>query len=315
MSTTDYQTLIDAETWAFIRQTEAAYPPDTATFSIAQQRAIYDGMCRVFQHGYPTGVTSRDLPIADVPCRQYEPKGGAKGPVIVYMHGGGFVVGGLESHDDLCAEICAATNLAVVAVDYRLCPEHPHPAAYQDCLAVAKAIAEATAGQILLAGDSAGGTLVAVVAAALGGKVQVLGQVLIYPALGGPRNCGSYLTHAHAPMLTATDIAFYAAIRHGGLEPTEPDPTANPLQAQDFTGLPPTLAIAAQCDPLADDVAAYVTALQQAGGMAHAVIETGLVHGYLRARKTVPHAARSFERITSTLTAFADGKWPFGDST
>jgi acetyl esterase len=314
MAATDYQTLIDAATWEFIRQTEAAYPPDTASLSIADQRAIYDAMCRIFHRGYPPDVTVQDGPIAGVPCRTYQfgdaESGAPARPHVLYLHGGGFVVGGLESHDDVCAEICAATGLGVVAVEYRLCPEHPHPAAYDDCLAVARA----TPGPILLVGDSAGGNLAAALAANLRGTARVLGQVLIYPGLGGPRTRGSYITHAHAPMLTADDVAFYAGIRHGGREPSSHDPTANPLQEADFSDLPPTLAIAAECDPLADDVSAYVTALKKAGCRAHARIEPGLVHGYLRARKTVPRAATSFACITRTISAFATGQWPFGDS-
>ncbi len=311
MTATDYQRLINSETWEFIRQTQAAYPPDTATLTIADQRAIYDQMCRIFHRGYPPGITAHDQPVADVPCRRYRAETWTKDmATVVYLHGGGFVVGGLESHDDVCAEICAATGLDVLAVDYRLCPEHPHPAAYEDCLNVVLALG----GPIILAGDSAGGNLAAAIAASLRRNRQVLGQVLIYPGLGGPRAGGSYAMHAHAPMLTAEDIAFYAAIRHGGMEPNTPDPTVNPLQASDFQGLPPTLAIAAECDPLADDVPAYVTALRNAGVRAHARIEPGLVHGYLRARNTVPSAAQSFTCITSTLSAMAEGYWPFGDS-
>ena len=303
MPPTDYQTLIDAPTWAFIRATDAAYPPDTASLSVADQRAIYDRMCRAFHRGYPPGVTATDSPVAGVPCRQFA----GAGPTVLYLHGGGFVVGGLESHDDVCAELCARTGLPVVCADYRLAPEHTHPAAYDDCLAVARALA--AQGPILLAGDSAGGNLCAAVAAALRGTgAQVLGQVLIYPGLGGNWDRGSYLTHAHAPMLTRDDVIFYFTIRHGS-PPDRPDPTASPLAATDFAGLPPTLAIAAECDPLADDAAAYAAAVTAAGGQAQAVTEPGLVHGYLRARATVPRAAASFDRIVATLSAMAARRW------
>lgn len=293
-----YQHLIDAETWAFIRRTEAAYPPDTASLTIADQRRIYDATCRDFHHGTPPGVASQDETVAGVPCRRYS----GTGPVVLYFHGGGFVVGGLDSHDDVCAEICAATGLTVLAVDYRLCPEHPHPAAFDDCLAVA----HATPGPVLLAGDSAGGALAAAVAAALRAP-RVLGQVLIYPGLGG--RGFSYQRHALAPMLTSDDVDFYARIRGADRY----DPTAAPLLARDFTGLPPTLAIAAECDPLADDAADYAARITTAGGQAVAVTEPGLVHGYLRARHTVDRARTSFARVTATLSAMATGQWPTGD--
>lgn len=299
----DYQSLIAPETWDFIRATEAEYPPDAVGMSIEEQRAIYDRMCRRFHAGHPAGMIPEDRAIAGVPCRIYP--GGA--PTVIYLHGGGFVVGGLDSHDDVCAEIAHATGLKVVSVDYRLCPEHPHPAAFDDCLAVARRLD----GPLLLAGDSAGGTLAAALSQALKESRRVLGQVLIYPGLGGDRRSGSALYHADAPMLTAADLAFYARLRHGGREPAEPDPTADPLAATDFSGLPPTLAIAAECDPLADDAGAYAARVQAAGGRALAIVEPGLVHGYLRARHSLPAARASFRRVTDTLAAFGRRAWPF----
>lgn len=304
MTMSDYQSLIDAETWEFIRQTDAEYPPDAISLTIAQQRDIYDRMCRRFHAGYPSGVTAVDETLAGIRCRRYP----GRDPVVLYFHGGGFVVGGLESHDDVCAEIRAATGLTVISVDYRLCPEHPHPAGYQDCLAVARSLR----GPMVLAGDSAGGNLAAAVAYALRDRGSVLGQVLIYPGLGGDRSVGSYVTHAEAPMLTTKDVAYYWAIRHGGTEPDGPDPTASPLEAEEYANLPPTLAIAAECDPLADDAHNYAARIKAAGGKAHAVTEPGLVHGYLRARHSVSRARESFARITAAISAFSQDQWPFG---
>ncbi len=301
---TDYQTLIDAPTWAFIAKTNASYPENTATLSIADQRAIYDRMCAAFDTPYPPGVTSHDHPIAGVPCRIYP---GAQ-PTVLYLHGGGFVVGGLHSHDGICADIRAATGLTVVSADYRLSPEHLHPAAFDDACAVARHLA--AQGPLILIGDSAGANLAATACHALRGNPQIKGQVLIYPGLGGDLTQGSALTPATAPMLTRDDVLFYKDIRHAGPAP-EKDPTVSPLQDTDFTGLPSTLAIAAECDPLADDAPAYATKIRNAGGKAHAVTEPGLVHGYLRARHSVPRARASFARITAAITAFAEDRWPF----
>jgi acetyl esterase len=304
----DYSRIIDAPTWDFIHATDASYPPDTASLSIADQRAIYDRMCRAFFRGYPPGVSATDQPLGDVPCRHYHGTGGT----VVYFHGGGFVVGGLHSHDDVCAEICATTGLHVISVDYRLCPEHIHPASFNDAVAATRAIAAAFPGPIVLVGDSAGGNLAAATAHAIGrgGANGIVGQVLIYPGLGGDMDTGSYITHAHAPMLTRDDVLFYHTIRHGDAAPLH-DPTSAPLQDTNFTALPPTLAIGAECDPLCDDAAAYAAAIRAAGGKAHAICEAGLVHGYLRARATVPRAAASFDRITTAIAAFAKGQWPY----
>jgi acetyl esterase len=297
MPAPDYETLIDAETWAFIQATEAAYPADAVGLTMAQQRAAYDAMCAVFYAGRPAGIMVQDMAIGGIPCRHYA----GTGTTVVYFHGGGFVVGGLDSHDDICAEIAAATGFTVVSVDYRLSPEHLHPAAYDDALAVVRAMQ----GRVVLVGDSAGGNLAAAVAAA----VPVAGQVLIYPGLGADRTKGSYLMHAFAPMLTLADVNYYAGIRHGGVEVVG-DATAAPLHATDFTGLPPTVAFSAECDPSADDARDYVARINAAGGEARWVNEVGLVHAYLRARHAVPRAKASFARILAAISALGHGDWP-----
>lgn len=300
----DYQKLIDSSTWDFINQTSDFYPPDAINMTIAQQRAVYDQMCRAFHAGYPPGVTASDETHANIPCRTYTK--GASPVTVVYFHGGGFVVGGLESHDDVCAEICAATGFRVIAVDYRLAPEHRHPAAYDDCLAATRAIAVACNTPLILVGDSAGGALAASVSHATRHSLPLLGQVLIYPGLGGDRGQGSYLTHAHAPMLSLADVLYYAQIRYDGPEPTT-DPTAAVLHDSDFTALPPTTIISAECDPLADDGRSYRDKIRAAGGSADWHLEPGLVHGYLRARHTVPRAAASFARICAVIGQYGVG--------
>lgn len=296
MAPTDYQTLIDAPTWAFIARTDACYPPDTASRSIAEQRSIYDAMCRSFHRGYPPGITARDETIGGVPCRIYP----GVGPTVVYLHGGGFIMGGLHSHDDICAEICARTGFRVVSVAYRLAPEHLHPAAYDDVLATTRAIA--ATGPYLLVGDSAGGCLAASVAQTLRYQSPPLGLLLIYAGLGGATDIGSSLTHADAPMLTRSDVLYYGRIRHADGKVPDHDPTASPLHATDFAGMPPTVAFSAECDPIADDGAAYCAAITNAGGRAEWHLERGLVHGYLRARHIVPRAAISFDKIITAIS-------------
>ncbi len=297
MPATDYQSLIDAPTWAFIRRTEACYPTDAANRSIAEQRVIYDAMARAFHRGYPPGITARDETTAGVPCRIYQ----GRLPTVIYLHGGGFIMGGLHSHDDICAEICARTGFRVVSVGYRLAPEHLHPAAYEDALAVARAIA--ASGPYLLVGDSAGGALAASVAQGLRHHdARALGLVLIYAGLGGNPDQGSYLTHANAPMLTRDDVRFYGKVRHkDGVAPTD-DPTAYALHDTDFGGLPRAAVFSAECDPLADYGREYCARITAAGGQAEWHLEQGLVHGYLRARACVPRAAASFERIITAIT-------------
>ena len=302
----DYSHHIDDETWTFIRKTESYYPPDTVTVDIQAQRDIYDRMCRAFFTGYPEGVSARDDTAGSVPIRIYE--GERQDATVIYYHGGGFVVGGLESHDDVCAEICHRAGVRVVSADYRLCPEHKHPAAYYDAKSVANFVALTWPEPMIFAGDSAGGNLAAAIANTLRHDARFVGQVLIYPGLGGDMTQGSYLKHAHAPMLTLEDVNFYLGARYQGAVP-ENDPTSAPLAAEQFDGLPPTLIVTAECDPLADDGRDYRDAIVAAGGKARWVNETGLVHGYLRARHTVTRAQQSFDRIIEALKMFAREEW------
>lgn len=305
----DYDRLIDEETWDFIRQTLESYPEDAVERSIADQRHVYDKMCRVFHQGYPKLVEAEDHDANGVPVRVYT--AGQPTRTVVYYHGGGFVVGGLESHDDVCAEICAQTGYRVVAVDYRLCPEFKHPVQFQDSWTATVWASETYGEPMVLAGDSAGGNLAACVAHYSRGRLNsILGQVLIYPGLGGNVHQGSYLAHAHAPLLSRDEILYYQTIRFDGEEP-EGDPTSAPLQDTDFSGLPPTVIVTADCDPLRDDGRDYRDRIVEAGGRAHWINEDGLVHGYLRARTTVGRARDSFERISIAIEALGQGIWPY----
>jgi acetyl esterase len=306
---TDYTQLIDAETWAFIERTNSFYPADTVEASLAEQRLVYDRMCRAFFAGYPEGVTSGTGAFEQkgmhIPMRVYRPEGDASA-VVLYLHGGGFVLGGLDSHDDVCAEICAATGFDVLSVDYRLAPEHKHPAAFDDAFAVFEWLLRRPK-PVVLCGDSAGGNLAAAIAGAVRKSgMQAAGQVLIYPGLGGDMTRGSYVEHAEAPMLTVRDLRFYHDMRGGGAN----DPTAAPLAGTNFSGLPPTVVFTAQCDPLSSDGEAYRDAILAAGGKAAWHEEAGLVHGYLRARHSVARAAESFRRITDAIGAVGRREWP-----
>ncbi|MCO4316445.1 alpha/beta hydrolase [Phyllobacterium sp. 21LDTY02-6] len=312
--TADYSLLIDAETWAFIERTNSFYPPDAVDFSVAQQRRVYDEMCRAFFAGYPASVTSRDdtfdTAAGPVGIRHYRKGGGEAEAFCLYFHGGGFVVGGLDSHDDVCAEICDATGFDVVSVDYRLAPEHLHPASFDDALAAFHHLAGMTELPIVLCGDSAGGNLAAAVTHHVrGGPRQPAGQVLVYPGLGGNMEQGSYVEHGNAPMLTTRDTIYYADLRGGGRD-WSADPRFAPLADTDFSALPPTVVISAECDPLSDDGRHYRDRIVQAGGMALWNNEPGLVHGYLRARHSVDRARRSFRRILTAIHLLGQDRWP-----
>ena len=270
-------------------------------------------MCREFRTGYPEGVTADDSSIAArrhaIPIRIYRAAVPKTSAMVLYFHGGGFILGGLDSHDDVCAELCARTGYEVVAVDYRLAPEHLHPAAFDDAMRAFEWAADTYHRRILLCGDSAGGNLAAAVSHATRGHVvKPAGQVLIYPGLGGDMKAGSYVTHAEAPMLTARDLVFYKDIRTGGVDRTG-DITMSPLADANFAYLPPTFIVTAECDPLSSDGQAYGSRIIAADGNAAWFEERGLVHGYLRARHSVARARASFTRIVEAVEVLGRGEW------
>lgn len=310
-----YSDLIDDEVWAYIDRSDAFYPPDTIGATVEQQREVYNRLCASFHAGYPDGVSADDGIIPspeghDIPVRRYSPEGSDARATVVYYHGGGYVVGGLESHDDVCAEICGRTGLELVAVDYRLSPENIYPACFNDALTAFRHVAAERGGPVVLCGDSAGANLSAAVShATKGDAVKPVGQVLIYGAFGSNLDHGTYITHAEAPMITTKDTRFYKAIRTGGDKRLFEEPTCAPLNAEDFSGLPPTVLISAECDPLSGDSAEYHAALVAAGVPSHHVDEKGLVHGYLRARHMSARARDSFSRIVEAVSILGRQDW------
>ena len=284
----DYIALIDDDVAAFIRKTERLAK---AADSIEDQRQQFNAVCAHFARPHPPEITCEDKEINGVPTRRYLPAQPQQAR-IVYFHGGGFVVGNLDSHDSICADLAAATGMELIAVDYRLAPEHRHPAALEDSLAVRDAVlAEAPDRPLLLLGDSAGGWLAAMVAAE--NPACIAGQVLIYPMTGAPMDSESYTVHAQAPLLSSEAIAWYWAQYFG----TTPDEMIAPLACDDLSGQPPTRIIAAGLDPLVDDSTRYAQKLQDAGVDVSCYIAEGLPHGFLRARHITAAGAAAWQRI------------------
>ncbi len=311
MISPDYRALIDAEMWAFIERVDGTYPPGVVDMTIAEQRAVYNNMCKVFYQGRPAGVDVHDEDQGGVLCRRYET--GTTDTTVIYYHGGGFVVGGLDSHDDVCAELCKRTGFRVISVDYGLAPEVVFPGCFNDAWAAFEAITEFHKGSVIMCGDSAGGNLAAAVTHHARGRIdnRIVGQVLIYPGLGGDHDQGSYVEHANAPHLTTADMAFYMKTRTGGVSPPKGDPRFAPLQDTDFSGLPPSVMVTAECDPLASDGKAYRDAVRVAGGTAKWINVSGMVHGCLRARVMSQKAAGFFDQIVGAVDAVGRREWPY----
>ena len=298
---TKYAHLEDPGIRDFLIAGERFYPPDAVNFTMAEQRAFYDRYCAHFRKARPENVEAEDVRLGGVPCRHYRKRGSVKAPVMIYLHGGGFVVGGLDSHDDVTAEICAAAGIEVIAVDYRLAPEHPFPAAFEDGWAVLRAVAE-TGADLIIGGDSAGGNLAAALClkARDAGAPRIKGQVLIYPGLGGDMTRGSYVTQAEAPGLSTRDVTYYRDIYKGG-----GSKYAEPLRETNFDGIPPAFLVAAALDPLHDDCLDYASRLKAHGIAAEVRDEPLLVHAFLRARNMSVPARKSFDAITAACASLA----------
>jgi len=298
----------DPEILAFIAKTEASYPADSNVASAADNRRHYDAMCAVFRQPRPTDIRVIDTTVNHVPVRHYIPAHASDGrPSILYCHGGGFVVGSLESHDDVCAEIASSTGMHLTAVDYRLAPEHRYPAQIDDVETVWRHLAVKTP-RLITVGDSAGANLCAALALRmrrLTGPMPIA-QLLIYPGLGGDHSWPSYIENAEAPLLRTADLAGYRAAYSGSEQPSDQElEEVSPLKAKDFSGLPPTRVFTADVDPLRDDGKAYVERLIAAGVDADWRNHEQLVHGYLRGRIMSRRIRAAFEEICRALQEMA----------
>ncbi len=317
MGNKDYSKLIDAETWAFIETTRSYYPDNTTGRSISHQRSVYDAMCSHFSVGNQPNVSWKDIAIDGrshkIGLREYVHNTSVHHSTVLYCHGGGFVLGGLESHHDICAEVCQRTGYRVISVDYRLAPENLHPAAFDDAMSALNWIHENKWANVIACGDSAGGNL----AAALCHKtrespLKPVGQVLIYPVLGGNTDQGSFVEHAHAPLLSANGVEYYAKIRIGS-DADLTDPSYDPLRDNNFANLPPSVIFSAEFDPLCDDGKTYAESIATAGGKSQWFHEAGMIHGYLRARHSANRARSSFTRIVEAIEVLGRNEWPYSN--
>ncbi|MDI1334415.1 alpha/beta hydrolase [Pseudomonas sp.] len=290
---------------AFVEKTVSFNSTDS---SLNGLRRAYSEMCRAFTPPRPAGLYVVDFELAGVTVRSYQPPvspptGGT--PCIVYLHGGGWVVGDLDSHDFICAELASALGVLVIAVDYRLAPEHPFPAAFDDCLGVWRALRtgpfKLDPKRTLVVGDSAGGNLAAALCLALrdAGEPLPAAQVLIYPGLGGDHQLPSRSECIDAPLLASSDVDCYHALYLRGTR--QPGAYAMPLLVEDFGGLPPALIAVAQFDPLRDDGVLYAEHLQAAGVPTTLYYGKGLVHGCLRARGQVAEVDLLYETLLGFL--------------
>lgn len=286
---------------SFITKCDAFYPPDAVAAGIEQQRVWYDALCAEFAFPHPDGMQVEDDVIADVPVRHYRPANVSTPHKIVYIHGGGFVVGSRDSHNSICAEISGAASAELISIDYRLAPEHVWPAQHEDCHKVVQSLL-ASGKKLVLVGDSAGGMLaagLAVRAREEGFGDRIIGQALVYPALGGDLNWPSYGQMANAPGLSTDDVIYYRDVLKAPMD----DPYAHALSVDDLRGLPQTYITSAYFDPLRDDGREFTARLARAGISVQYREEPQMIHGWLRARHSSDGAKAGFTHLCDAISA------------
>lgn len=306
--------MLDPKARALLDQLAAAGAPPLHELPVAVAR---EGLAALF--GTQPGGT---LPLAaiedrrvpgpagEIPVRVYRPEGRPPLPLVVFFHGGGWVLGNLESHDGTCRTLARAVPAVVVSVDYRLAPEHKFPAAAEDAFAATRWAAEhaaslgGDAARVAVAGDSAGGNLAAVVAlmARDRGGPPLVHQVLVYPPTDAACDTASYEENAEGYFLTRDGMRWFWG--HYLPSPAEGrHPYASPLRAEDLRGLPPALVITAEYDPLRDEGEAYAARLRAAGVGAVTRRFDGMIHAFASLTGTFPEATVAIDAVAAALRA------------
>lgn len=305
--------MLDRELKAMLDQIAATGAPDIGDLPPDVGRLVYRQI-----------LTAGDLPPADVqtedrripgpggplPVRIYSPRGKASGArgLVLYCHGGGFVLGDLDTYDSVCRAICRDSGCVVVSVDYRLAPEHPFPAAVEDCyeaLAWVAAHAAELGGdgqRIAVCGDSAGGNLAAVLAPLARKKGPAIRyQVLIYPVTAAkPGDLPSHTAFGEGYVLSLKAMRAFTA-HYFGAPGRAPDSRGAPLLADDLSGLPPALILVGGYDALRDDGVTYAERLIEAGVPATLVEYSGLSHGFINMAATSSGGRLALDQVGAAL--------------
>lgn len=296
---------LDPAVKALLDQLAANPAPKIWEGTPAEGRAMFQAMSQALD---PQGVAIAKTenmtapgPAGDIPVRIYTPMGGGTVlPGLVYFHGGGWVIGDLQTHEQVCRMLANESGARVVAVDYRLAPEHKFPAAVDDCFAATQWVEEQASAlgidpnRLAVAGDSAGGNLAAVVCqlAKQKGSPKIVFQLLIYPVTEARAKTASMRENAEGYFLEKAGMDWFFDQYLSSCE-EEKDPRVSPLLASDLSGLPRAYVITAGYDPLRDEGKAYADKLNRAGVAAVHVNYDGLVHGFFNMTGVVPAAAEA----------------------
>jgi len=259
------------------------------------------------------GVTTEDRTIpgpgGDLAIRIYRPEGAGVTPVIVFFHGGGWVIGDLDTHDGGCRSLTAASGCTLVAVDYRLAPEAVFPAPVEDCFAATLWVQEHAAElgvdgtRLAVAGDSAGGNLAAVVTQIARdlGEPAIAFQLLVYPVTDYEFTSDSMVDNADGYLLTTDMMRWFFGHYLAGDVDAVSDPRVSPLRADDLSDLPPAHILTAQYDPLRDQGNAYAAALEAAGVPVEHIEYEGMFHGFFNLGSVLDTAQVAVDRAAAAI--------------
>ena len=300
---------LDPDAAAILERIRAAGVPPWHTLAPVEGREVYRRRALLFQEA-PIDVgtvwdTTIPSPAGPLGIRVYRPDGGPPRPIFVYLHGGGWTLGDLDTHDTVCRRIARAADCMVVAVDYRLSPEFPYPAAMDDTIAAVRWLAANGAElggdptRLALGGDSAGGNLTAgaVIRLRDEGGPRVALQVLIYPATQPTFEMLSYYENAVGFFLTTADVVWFWGNYLGGDTAAETDPYACPGSASDLRNLPPAVVITGDFDPVRDDGDIYAAKLRAAAVPVEARRFPGMIHGFVALPVEIPAGKRAIQMI------------------
>lgn len=306
--------MLDPQARALIDLMIERQVPPTHTLPVADARRFYRDRRAFTQPDPPPVGEVRDLqaegPHGAIPLRLYRPAGAAAAPlpVLVYFHGGGWVIGDLDTHDVVCRTLCAGSGCAVVAVDYRMGPEHRFPAAVDDTHAAVRWVrAQAAAlgldgARLAIGGDSAGGNLAAVTAIGmrLAAEAPARLQLLIYPATDMRAVAPSHTANGQGYVLTSDSIAWFRGHYIADVAQWA-DWRASPLLAEDLSHLPPALVLTAGFDPLRDEGRQYADALSAAGVPAQYVCFERQIHGFITMGRVIDEAHTALDLCAASL--------------
>lgn len=300
----------------FVERSNKAMPPDFYLQPVDEQRALYEGLTREFPYELPADVVITDDAVSHdgrtVPVRVYRPRGRRGRGVLLYLRGGGFVVGSLETHNSVVAELAANSGLTAIAVDFRMAPEHPFPASVEDCYAgLCGVVAEAgrldiDPERVVVCGDSSGGNMTVVLCMMTRDRQgpPIAGQAPISPVLDFSRwRHGG----ADAPLLTGGEMGYYTACYCPNPEDAR-HPYVSPLLNGTFDGLPQAYVMGAELDSLLADSVDYTAKLRANGTAAELVVEPGLVHAAVRARALAPAVADAWRRYCAAAGRLAGAR-------